>query len=400
MSDATNPPSGLTAEERAAIDDLWERRLTATHYDLLGVPRNAERRAIRDAYFALSRRFHPDVFYNREAGPYRSRIDEVFRMLTRAYDVLSNSKQRAGYDLHLSGFDSYRPGAPSERPPAPAAPPTPPTRAEPPSAPPPAISPGAVVPPPVRPSSPSVPVATSDRGSQTVDPAARQRALESMRRRLSSVIPSQSRPSSASSASTPIAPPSQPFAPRPDDRDSKLMRLISDAEEAQKRGDFEVALEHFRGAHQLARDDENVRARMEAVDQLVKAQKTGEHIEKARDAMREGKAELAATLWEKAWEGRPGDAALLVNAAEVLAKYGNNRGKAKELAQRALAVDPKAVKAHVVLAQVFTAAGLKASARAAIEAVERLDPQNPTLKELKEKIGPLSLAEQLGLRGR
>ena len=58
------------------------------------------------------------------------------------------------------------------------------------------------------------------------------------------------------------------------------------------------------------------------------------------------------------------------------------------------------MKAHVVLAQVFTAGGLKASARSAIDAITRLEPDNPLLKELREKLGPPSLAEQLGLRGR
>lgn len=395
MSDATRSDTSLSAEERAAIDDLWERRLTASHYEVLGVSRSADRKAIRDAYFALSRRFHPDVFFNRDLGAYRSRVDEVFRILTRAYDVLSNAKQRAGYDLHLSSLDSFRPGAPS----VPPAPPTP-TRVEaPPPAPPPASPPstaGAVVPPPMRSSSPNTPVAQAPTGSQTIDPAVRQRALETMRRKLSSVIPNAGRGASAPTA--PVVPIQPPV--RPDERDSKLGRLIGEAEEAQKRGDFESALDLFRAASQIARDDDSVRARMEAVDQLVKAQKTGEYIEKARDAMREGKADLAASLWEKAWEGRPTDAALLVNAAEVMAKYGSNPGRAKDLAQRALAVDPKAVKAQVVLAQVFAGAGLKASARAAVEAIERLDPQNPQIKELREKIGPLTLAEQLGLRGR
>ena len=133
---------------------------------------------------------------------------------------------------------------------------------------------------------------------------------------------------------------------------------------------------------------------------LALLQQVSEHIEKAKEASRNRDTENAALHWEKAWEGRPTDAALLVNAAEVLAKWGNNRGKAKELAQRALAVDPKAVKAHVVLAQVFTAGGLKASARSAIDAITRLEPDNPLLKELREKLGPPSLAEQLGLRGR
>ena len=256
---------------------------------------------------------------------------------------------------------------------------------------------GAVVPPPpTRVNSSATASPMPQTASQPIDPAVRQRALESMRRRLNSVVPGASKGASPSSPTHPPA----PVASRQDDRDARLSRFLGEGEEAQKRGDFEKALEHFRNALVIAKDDESIQGRVNAVDQLLKAQKTSAYIEKARDAMREGKAEIAAAMWEKAWEGRPTDAALLVNAAEVLAKWGNNRGKAKELAQRALAVDPKAVKAHVVLAQVFTTGGLKASARSAIDAIARLEPDNPLLKELREKLGPPSLAEQLGLRGR
>lgn len=396
MSDPTQ--NDLTDDERAAIDSLWARRLTSTHYQLLGVPRAAERKAIRDAYFALSRRFHPDVFFKRNLGEYRSRIDEVFRMLTRAYDVLSNAKQRAGYDLHLESLESTPPPPNTDRPSAapsvPAAPPVPQFAAKP-MVPTTAMG-GAVVPPPPRLLGAATASPMTQTASQPIDPAVRQRALETMRRRLNSVVPGAPKRATNSSPMHPAAQPS----PRVDDREARLSRLLGEGEEAQKRGDFEKALEHFRNALVIAKDDDSIENRVNAVDQLLKAQKTSSYIEKARDAMREGKAEIAATMWEKAWEGRRTDAALLVNAAEVLAKYGNNRGKAKELAQRALAVDPNAVKAHVVLAQVFITAGLKASARGAIDSIARLDPENPALKELREKLGPPSLAEQLGLRGR
>jgi curved DNA-binding protein CbpA len=95
MSDAGDLVE-LSEEERRTIDAIYERRLTATHYEILGVPRDAERKVIRDAYFALSKRFHPDVFFNRSLGSYRIRIDELFRVFTRAYDVLGNARQRAG----------------------------------------------------------------------------------------------------------------------------------------------------------------------------------------------------------------------------------------------------------------------------------------------------------------
>lgn len=416
MSDASTPASGstdLTHDERASIDAIWERRMTATHYDLLDVPRSADRKAIRDAYFGLSKRFHPDVFFRRELGAYRTRVDEVFRMLTRAYDVLSNPRQRAGYDLHLANIESRPPPDGPEvstlsipkAPPAPAmtpVPPPPPARPVPAAA----MPSDAVIPPPVRSASgpPVAPLASTPPApiSQPIDPAVRQRALDAMRRRLGSVVPTAQRAPTPSQTQIPahVAPPLPTARSAAEERDARVARLIADGEEAQKKGDFAAALESFRGALQINKDDAGIKARVEAVDQLVKTQRTGENIEKAREAMRDGKADLAAGYWEKAWEGRPADATLLVNAAEVLAKYGNNRGKVKELAQRAIAVDPKNVKAHVILAQVFTAAGLKASARAAIEAVAKLDPKNAALKELRDKLGPPSLAEQLGLNKR
>lgn len=413
MSDASPPGSGpteLTPDECAAIDAIWERRMTATHYDLLDVPRAADRRAIRDAYFALSKRYHPDVFFRRDLGAYRTRIDEVFRMLTRAYDVLSNPRQRAGYDLHLANIESRPPPDAPDIPPVSvpkAAPvPTPPPPAPPQRAVTAAAMPSdAVVPPPVRPGTNVTPTATASSPpaspSQPIDPAVRQRALDAMRRRLGAVVPPQARASVTPPVPAPMPAPQMPSArSAAEERESRVARLISDGEEAQKKGDFAAALESFRGALQINKDDLAIKARVDAVDQLVKTQRTGENIEKAREAMRDGKADLAAMYWEKAWEGRSNDATLLVNAAEVLAKYGNNRGKVKELAQRALAIDPKSVKAHIVLAQVFTAAGLKASARGAVDSIAKLDPNNPALKELREKLGPASLAEQLGLNKR
>ena len=100
--DKTSPAIDLPADERAAIDHYHALRQDATHYDLLGLPVDADRRAVRDAYFALSKRFHPDVYFKREIGAYHEKIEGIFRALTRAYDALSNPRQRAAYDKLLS----------------------------------------------------------------------------------------------------------------------------------------------------------------------------------------------------------------------------------------------------------------------------------------------------------
>jgi tetratricopeptide (TPR) repeat protein len=125
MADA-NGVTELTATERGDIDGIFMLVETGTLYALLGVRDNADRKTIRDAYFRLSKQFHPDAFYGRKLGPYRDRIEAIFRALTSAYDVLSNKNQRAEYDRSL-GLDPGRAlvSAPSNPPDSPPSPPSP-----------------------------------------------------------------------------------------------------------------------------------------------------------------------------------------------------------------------------------------------------------------------------------
>jgi tetratricopeptide (TPR) repeat protein len=452
MSDAGDLVE-LSEEERQTIDAIYERRLTSTHYEILGVPRDAERRAIRDAYFALSQRFHPDVFFKRSLGPYRARIDELFRVLTRAYDVLGNARHRAGYDLHIASLES------PSRPPPPAVPevqdilataarraaathpnlpsvdgsprarsgialssqPSPPASSAPPAPnPPPPMrtAPRPVMPPmgtAVVPHAPVTPAAAPPAAAkmtpslplQPLDPDTLRRARESMARRLSSAMPGgprppgapPARPSSPGHAPAPAARGSTGQAPQVD-RAASVSQLVQTAEEAQKKGDFTAAADALKQALAMKKDDEALRLRYEGVRKLVVAQQVDTHINQAREAMRDGQAQVAAQHWERAWEGRPTDYQLLLNAAEVLGKYTREHKRATDLAQRVVMAEPNNVKAHVLLATVFMKAGLKASARASIESVMRLDPTHASLKELREKFGPMNLAEQLGLRNR
>ncbi len=66
---------------------------TRDYYEILGVPRNADPEAIRGAYRALAKRYHPDV--NKEAG-----AEERFKEVNEAYGVLSDEQRRAAYDQY------------------------------------------------------------------------------------------------------------------------------------------------------------------------------------------------------------------------------------------------------------------------------------------------------------
>ena len=71
------------------------------YYELLGVPRKAVQKEIRQAYRKLARKYHPDL------NPGDKSSEEKFKQVQEAYDVLSDSKKRQMYDQF--GFDT--PGA-------------------------------------------------------------------------------------------------------------------------------------------------------------------------------------------------------------------------------------------------------------------------------------------------
>ncbi|MBC7724101.1 MAG: molecular chaperone DnaJ [Burkholderiaceae bacterium] len=62
------------------------------HYETLGVSREATPDEIKKAYRRLARQLHPDVNPGADAS-------EKFKLVTHAYDVLSDTQQREKYDL-------------------------------------------------------------------------------------------------------------------------------------------------------------------------------------------------------------------------------------------------------------------------------------------------------------
>lgn len=64
------------------------------YYAVLRVPEDADPAAIRHAYRALVRRFHPDAGIGSSA--------QKFREVTEAYDVLSDPQRRQDHDANLA----------------------------------------------------------------------------------------------------------------------------------------------------------------------------------------------------------------------------------------------------------------------------------------------------------
>ena len=56
---------------------------------------------MKDAYFRLAKRFHPDVHHGASLGDLRDKLEAVFIRLGEAYDVLRDPRKRADYEERL-----------------------------------------------------------------------------------------------------------------------------------------------------------------------------------------------------------------------------------------------------------------------------------------------------------
>lgn len=82
----------LSLEERRDILLAARRVATGDALAMLGLAAGADKRAIKRAYFAMSKDFHPDRFYTRRTGSFAARLTAIFEGVTRAYQELGDGK--------------------------------------------------------------------------------------------------------------------------------------------------------------------------------------------------------------------------------------------------------------------------------------------------------------------
>ncbi|KAJ7146853.1 DnaJ domain-containing protein [Mycena epipterygia] len=84
---------------RRALSSTGARR--GTHYDILGVRREATVDQIKTAFFALSKEHHPDVPHHK--------VKPEFHEITEAYNVLRDPVSRRAYDNTLPAAQGHAP---------------------------------------------------------------------------------------------------------------------------------------------------------------------------------------------------------------------------------------------------------------------------------------------------
>jgi len=101
----------LPRELEAEIREFARVLPTLDYYAVLGIERDADDADVRDGFFDRSRRFHPDRYFNKKVGPYGPLLNEIYKRVVAAYDVLRDPKLRAGYDRTLGSASTPAPSA-------------------------------------------------------------------------------------------------------------------------------------------------------------------------------------------------------------------------------------------------------------------------------------------------
>lgn len=85
--------------EESELEDFLRRLSEAVnYYEVIQMPTTASADEIKNAYYALARRYHPDRFHLKSGTPLHAKISSAFARITQAYETLTDANARLAYD--------------------------------------------------------------------------------------------------------------------------------------------------------------------------------------------------------------------------------------------------------------------------------------------------------------
>ena len=99
------PPEEEKGSVEARRQEILEAHAglkTRNHFEVLGIPKASSEAQVKEAYFKLARRFHPDAHHDKSMADLRDKLEAVFIRLGQAYEVLRNPKSRTAYEEDLA----------------------------------------------------------------------------------------------------------------------------------------------------------------------------------------------------------------------------------------------------------------------------------------------------------
>ena len=101
---ATDPWARSRDEESEDnLGEFLERlRAAGDYYEIINVPQTAAANQIKEAYYTLARRYHPDRFHLKSGTRLHVQISSAFARITQAYETLMDANARSTYDAGLA----------------------------------------------------------------------------------------------------------------------------------------------------------------------------------------------------------------------------------------------------------------------------------------------------------
>ena len=376
----------LDESHRKRVLDKFYALDSQSHYELLSIPPDADKSTIRQAYFRLSKVFHPDTLYGKKLGSYQAKMEAVFKRLTDAYEVLGKKQKRQKYDAYLTHraraqavekqmVRTEKKAQAMERvwsslPPAQKATPKPKVKKAPPKL--------------------------------TKEEQRRERKRALMKKKLKGLTRPPPKAASKPASKPASGAPQQPGADRhevlralatslkmsqrhtaPEEKVRDHLRAARDAEE---QGDLAQATTSLRMAMALSPEAHEIQSEYARVNTNLKIQLVDIHREQATYEEENEMWQSAAISWAKVAQGEPDNPMPLWRAARSIFKAQGNMRKAREYAQRALELKPESVPTHVLLARIYLAANMEKSAKRHLESAAKLDPSDEIVKNLLSQL--------------
>jgi curved DNA-binding protein CbpA len=402
-------PADLEPERKRRILDLFYTLDRLTHYQLLEVDPNADKRAIKARYYEIVNLFHPDRYFGRALGSFKPKLERIFQRVTEAHDVLTRSEARAEYDVYLrqnigtealhkilndeqararelreiedrilaearlgERNDTLRPPTSQRPPPSPV---------------------------PARGSDPAQGNAQGGDGSRASDPGRPSFAGDSneVRRRVLARKLGGSLPPPASRATPPVASSAESRERAVQDlkrryeerlleaRRRKAQEYVTQADADLGRNNLAEAVNALRIATSLLPGDDSLSQRVRELEGRALRDLADRYVAQAEYEEREGRYRDAVRSYTRALEGRP-SAKLHERAAHCILAASGDARKAMDHARLAVAEAPNVVEYRITLARAYQAGGLVDSAAAELERAKTLAPGDDTVKNLIRRL--------------
>src|SRR5687768_1507818 len=102
-SSAESPEEESVHTLATDLEELFERlENAASFYEVLKLGHDASPQEIKSSYYALARRYHPDLFHMQAGTPLHASVESAFAKIAQAYVTLTDPAQRSAYDAKLA----------------------------------------------------------------------------------------------------------------------------------------------------------------------------------------------------------------------------------------------------------------------------------------------------------